>query len=214
MFKLLILSLSLVSITTGCATSGHVPREERVKRLARASAAEIKQQMVNVNTTDYRRLSQSELEARPDAVRQGNVTAASEFDETLKACSAVLLAYEKKADIFTITRILLGATGAIAGGVLVPALTAAAPLANSTAISALGGVSGVTSGVLGTMSEGGMNAVDVLLARAKTRDSVFQALNEYYEAIKAGKPIDAGVALDKAKAACTLYEVTVPGQDN
>src|SRR5262249_30170295 len=143
MIRLFVLGLSLVTVILGCAASRDVaPHEERVKRLARSAAGERKKAMVNLDPKTLSILRCCQLHGKPDAVNQGTQSAVSEFEETVNACSEVLHGYEKKANTYTITRILLGAVGAVAGGVVVPALTAAAPLANSAAISSLGGVSG------------------------------------------------------------------------
>jgi hypothetical protein len=137
-----------------------------------------------------------------------------EYRLTIDACSNVLSGFEDKADRITLLRTILTTVGTSAGAIAIPALSAAAPLANNVAVSALGGVSGATNAVLGSLSEGGLTAADTLLARQATRANLRTALNKYYTKLRDGKTpeniFQAGVAIDEAKAECKLYEVNGP----
>lgn len=210
--KTMLVALLMFSFAIGCAGP-----DPSLKVLGTSAAKKIKVSMDAAREAETRvpALGRSAAEmtkaSEAKATEAGESEATNEFKDTIKVCSAVLNKYSWKSDLVTYARIGLGVAGAVAGGVVIPALTAAAPLANSVAISALGGVSGVTNGVLAGLSDGGLSPGPILLARAKVREEVMTALNEYYKAMDAGNPEKAGRELNRARASCAFYIIEAPG---
>src|SRR5437763_15993530 len=81
-----------------------------------------------------------------------------QFAEMLAQCKTILSTYEQQSQTLAIISVTMAIVGAAAGAIAVPALTAAAPVANKAAISAFGGISGVTNTAQGAMKKEGLTS--------------------------------------------------------
>jgi hypothetical protein len=197
-----ILHLAVLSmVALGCTNV-----KSTVNPLSQSAAAEIKKSIGDAKVANPSLMASEEQQLGKEALGK-------EYDLTIEKCRTLLTGYEDKAEWVTYTRIGLGLVGSVAGGVVIPALSAAAPIANKAAISSLGGLSGITSGVLGGMGDGGLTPAHILMARQESREEIFKALKNYYKLVGDNKSIEAGVVLDEVRAICTLYKVTVPGSN-
>jgi hypothetical protein len=132
------------------------------------------------------------------------------FNKMLSACQATLAGFESQGRGWGVVKISIAAIGTIAGAIAVPALTAAAPMANAAWIAGFGGVSGATNAAQQSLADVGFTPTSVLQDRQNILDSWKAAMSEYFapETTQDKRKI----AIQKGLAACTLYAVTIPGQ--
>lgn len=200
-----VLHLAMLSmVASGCSFFKNTM--DPMNPMSQSAAGEIRKSLADAKASVANFTAADEENVGKEAVGR-------QFDLTIEKCRTLLTGYEDKAEWVTYSRIGLGLVGAIAGGVVVPALSAAAPIANKAAISSLGGVAGVTSGVLAGMGEGGFTPAHILMARQESRQEILTELKKYYPLMQARKYEEAGVVLDEVRALCTLYRVTVPGSN-
>jgi len=128
----------------------------------------------------------------------------------VQGCKAVMSSYEREAQNYKYLTVLIAVTGAAAGGVAIPALTAAAPLANKAAIAAVGGLSGVTNLAQATMTQQGLSAEEALLTRNNIRTDLKVAIDDYLQAVIEGSPTKKAAAIAKGAGACTNYVIHSP----
>lgn len=145
------------------------------------------------------------------ATDQGEGELRQEYAQILTECSKVLSRFEGQSEVLQWLRVGMAVVGSVAGSVGVPALTAAAPLANKTAIAALGGLSGVTNAGQSALTDAGLTPAEALMTREGIRTDWRTAINKYFAAM-AATPKNlpaAAAALDEAKVACTLYAINI-----
>jgi hypothetical protein len=93
---------------------------------------------------------------------------------------------------------------------VVPALTAAAASANAVWISAFGGVSGASNAAQQALSDVGFTATSVRQTRQKILEDWKAATSDYFNPESTYEKRK--MAIQRGLTACTLYAVTVPGQ--
>jgi hypothetical protein len=130
------------------------------------------------------------------------------FGEMVAACKGVLGGLEHRANKLSTWKIAIAATGALVGGVAVPALTTASATANAVWISALGGLSGVANAAQQVMTEEGFTSAAVLEVRQAILRDWKEATATYFNP-------DSGfearrTSIHKGLTACTFYSITVP----
>lgn len=145
--------------------------------------------------------SELNLEPKTDSVKDQSPNRNQKaLADTLDGCGKAMDFYEKSAvGVYTFTN-LIALTGAIAGGVVVPMLTAAAN-ANKAQIAAWGGVSGVAN-----TAQTGLRQIpaQALQVRESIRSNLATALDEYAGADN--EPARAK-AIQRAINACFAYSI-------
>lgn len=158
--------------------------------------------------TDYesKTLAALEMEAPEDATS----SLKSEFSEMLAQCKEALSTYERQSQFWAISAVGLAVLGAAAGAIVVPALTAAAPVANKAAIAAFGGFSGVTNVAQSTMKDQGLTSEEARATRENIRKEWKVALDKYSNAKNAEEK---AAAINEGKIACINYALANPSVD-
>ena len=132
------------------------------------------------------------------------------FNKMLSACQATLAGFESEGRGWGAVKISIAAIGTIAGAIAIPALTAAAPMANAVWVAGLGGVSGATNAAQQALGDVGFTPTSVLRDRQNILDSWKAAMSDYFapETTQGNRK----ASIQKGLAACTLYAVTIPEQ--
>lgn len=151
---------------------------------------------------EIRNLSQ----LKPDEEAQAEDAIQRDFSDMFTFCKGVLTGFETRSNYYRQIALGLAIVGAIAGSVIVPGLSAAAPKANAAWTAAFGGVSGVTNTAQHTMTSEGLSGSVVLTDRNTVVTKVQAALEEYFGA--SGDITKSRLAIQKAKAACAFYALT------
>ena len=162
----------------------------------------------------HERIRTKALGTDPDAVASDHQLASKDLDaafqEMIHQCKDVLSSYETQSTTFRYATLGLALMGAIAGAIIVPALTAAAPLANQSAIAAFGGLSGVTNVAQSTMKETGLTSEEALRVRDSIRAEWGTAMNRYLAAKVKGDLPEQEAAVIQGTIACTNYALFNP----
>jgi hypothetical protein len=130
------------------------------------------------------------------------------FADMLTGCKSALSGFEGKADTLKGWKVGIATTGALVGGVAIPALTTASAAANAVWISGLGGVSGIANAAQQSMDSEGLTSSSMLSIRSKVLDDWKSATSDYFDATKTYT--ERQIAIQKGVVACTLYAITVP----
>lgn len=128
---------------------------------------------------------------------------ASDYSSTLAACSIKLNKYESQADTSRKLSVGLALFGALAGSVVVPALSAG-NAAKST-IAAWGGVAGATNLAQRSLNDQGLDAATYIARREMIRSDLLPALKKYSSPTTdyCGRVI----AISEMAAACAAYAI-------
>jgi hypothetical protein len=129
------------------------------------------------------------------------------FASMVVECKTILNASQEKAKNLQITGIVMAFAGTAAGTIAIPALVAAAPVANQVATSALGGVSGSLNAAQYAMQNVG-------LTPQKIEESTKAFQTNWDEAVKgynlAPTPETRVAAIDKAQVICIQQAMQNP----
>lgn len=132
------------------------------------------------------------------------------YTDMIRGCKEIMSSYEGRADTYRTIALLMAISGAVAGSIVIPALQAAAPLANKTAVTALGGWSGVTNIAQTTMTAQGLTAAEAVNTREGIRKEFRAAMEKYAKAVKENRLDDMESAIVEGTAACMSYIVHSP----
>src|SRR5262249_53412128 len=103
------------------------------------------------------------LNANAKASAEGAIQ--QDFSEMMNFCKGVLSGFEPRSNTYKQVALWLSIIGAIAGSIVVPALSATAPAANAAWTAAFGGLSGVTNTAQHTMTAEGLSGTTILTDR-------------------------------------------------
>ena len=145
--------------------------------------------------------------ARTGAGRAEEQALETAFREMIVSCKAALAGFETKANTLSRWKIAIAATGAIVGGIVIPALTTASATANAVWISGLGGLAGVTNAAQQAMTEEGFTSQAMLRVRGQILADWKEAVQVYFDPdadLKARR-----TSLQKGLAACSMYAMTL-----
>jgi len=137
---------------------------------------------------------------------QGEDAIQKDFSDMFTFCKGVLSGFETQSNFYWQAALWLAIFGAIAGSIVVPALSATAPAANAAWTAAFGGVSGVTNTAQHTMTAEGLSGSTVLTDRNAVVAKAQAALEEYFTA--GGDVTKSRLAIQRAKAACAFFALT------
>jgi hypothetical protein len=169
---------------------------------------EARKTLAKVDISKIATLTAAEGAAQPSLTKDEEERLTHAFNEMLHACRETLTGFESRSKRLQYARVAIATIGALAGGVILPALTTASALANAEWISALGGISGVSNAAQQSMSAEGLTASSVLRTRQSIIESWKQAAETYFNPKATYEERRTAVA--SALAACTLYSITVP----
>ena len=202
-------------VITGCSTT---PKTVFANKLteARQSLARIEvDPSIAYKTTNEIHALLSQLEPKEAGRKKKELEKTEKaldeaFSSMLGACQATLAGFEYQGHGWSAVKVSIATIGTIAGAIAVPALTAAAPVANAVWISVFGGVSGATNAAQQSLSDVGFTPASILQDRQRILDSWKAATSDYFA--PEGTQEKRKTAIQKGLVACTLYAVTIPGQ--
>jgi hypothetical protein len=200
----ILLTLALANLT-GCTTTQQVKFDSLNE--ARKSLAKVilTQPIRDLKFNEAALLKPNETEKIQHDQADEDLTTA--FREMLSACQEALNGFEKTSTTLKYTQVGMAIVGSLVGGVAIPALSLNAA-SNAVAIAALGGVSGATNALQGSMTQEGLTSRDMLQTRQKILDDWKNAISDYYDVESTpGKRL---TAINRGLAACTLYSITLP----
>lgn len=113
----------------------------------------------------------------------------TDMSEALRYCRSVLNYYERAATQSSRALAAIAITGAIAGGVVVPALSAKAVISKS-AVAGWGGISGVANAAQSSITGQNLGPDSFLATRGKISAGIESVMTEYYKETDAGKRAD------------------------
>jgi hypothetical protein len=132
------------------------------------------------------------------------------FGNVMGECKVALSTYERRGEGLRYASLAISILGAIAGSIVVPALTAGGAAANAEAIAAFGGFSGVANTAQNTMTGLGLTAGEAFKVREEIRKQIDAAVEKYYQASDGGSIEARMLALDKLRVACVSYAISNP----
>jgi len=129
------------------------------------------------------------------------------YSKMMDYCHATLTRFEKRASSMGYWSAAIAVVGSLAGGVAVPALSAASA-SNKAWTAALGGVSGAANAGQSSLNSAGLTAASELQSRQDVLTSWKADIAPYYDSTKTLAEQQKAVA--KAYADCELYEISTP----
>lgn len=134
------------------------------------------------------------------------------FGSMLAACQEVVSGFESSADRLRTVKVMVATVGAVAGSIAVPALTSASAAANAVWITSFGGISGVANAAQQALTEVGLTPSTVLQDRQNILADWKKATEAYFD--PTSDNVDRSLAIQQGLTACTLYGITVPGNQS
>jgi len=134
----------------------------------------------------------------------------SDFGKALGYCRKVLNYYECKANTTNYALLWTSIVGAVAGGVIVPAL-AASKSVSASAIAAFGGLSGTANALQASLESNGNNPVTAIATRAKITESISK-YTEPFMTEKAAANLS-GIII-KTYSSCVANDIVTIGTDS
>jgi len=127
-----------------------------------------------------------------------------DMGEALSFCRGILNHYERKANATNYWLLGIAVVGTIAGGVIVPALSAKATISKS-AVAAWGGLSGIANATQSSLSSSGLDSSSILLTREKIADAVGTVIKEFQAE---NDPIKRSDLVLKMYSVCIANDIT------
>ena len=112
-------------------------------------------------------------------VDQKKIALDADMLEALRFCRTVLNYYERSAKKSSNWLTAIALTGSIAGGVIVPALSAQASVSNA-AVAGFGGLSGVANAAQNSITGNGLGPESFLSTRSKINSGIETVMTNYY----------------------------------
>jgi uncharacterized protein YceK len=187
----------------GCA-SVHQPIDVSRLEAARVSLAKVDVSSVATLTTAVALSKQVDTKQQDEDLSKA-------FADMLSGCKSALSDFEDKANNSKKWKIGIATTGALVGGVAVPALTTATAASNAVWIAGLGGLSGVANVAQQTMDSEGVTSSSMLAIRSQILNDWKSATNDYFDSNKNYQ--ERKIAIQKGIVACTMYAITVTNAD-
>jgi hypothetical protein len=201
----------VILIYTGCAGMQQGGVDHSGIEAIRKSLANAKEKIKA--RTEMRASNIKALDHNDAAAKQaGDADLDEAFHKMLDYCRPIVSKYEHKANYLQYSQATVAVIGAIAGGIVVPALTAAAPAANAAWISAFGGVSGAANAGQQALTGSGMTPEWMLQTRDQILKDWKSQINDYFtlDSSTPENQTKRAVSIEKAWAACTLYSIAIP----
>ena len=206
---------AVLSLLTGCATSSSSVKG----RMAAGDSARIAIQKIELGAAGgqtraaWRAAAPAAVAA---AVAAGGAPAPAPdtsldnaYQQMMTYCSSTLTKFEQRSDNLTYWSVAIAVVGSLAGGVGVPALTAASA-SHKALVAALGGISGTANAGQQALSGGGITSASVLQSRENVLTNWKTDIADYYDSTKT---LDQQrTAIEKSFADCELYEISTTTQ--